>query len=54
MSGFILLTFYFQIREVRQKLMAQSNLTPVTPGTGPTQGPSSAGPQEPLRVSSSS
>ncbi|XP_076261582.1 putative transcription factor capicua isoform X1 [Rhynchophorus ferrugineus] len=43
-----------KIREVRQKMMAQSNLTPGTPGTGPTQGPSSAGPQEPLRVSSNS
>lgn len=44
-----------KIREVRQKLMAQTTqLTPLTPSAGPNQGPSSAGPQEPLKVSSSS
>lgn len=43
-----------KIREVRQKLMAQNNqLTPLTPGAG-TPGPQSAGPHEPLKVSSSS
>ncbi|CAG9759331.1 unnamed protein product [Ceutorhynchus assimilis] len=43
-----------KIREVRQKLMAQSNqLTPLTPSAG-AQGPQSAGPHEPLRVSSNS
>lgn len=45
---------YRQIREVRQKLMAQNNqLTPLTPSPG-AQGPQSAGPHEPLKVSSNS
>ncbi|XP_050314049.1 protein capicua homolog isoform X2 [Anthonomus grandis grandis] len=41
-----------KIREVRQKLMAQGNpLTPLTPSAG---APQSAGPHEPIRVSSNS
>ncbi|ENN80289.1 hypothetical protein YQE_03282, partial [Dendroctonus ponderosae] len=44
-------TLQLKIREVRQKLMAQNNqLTPLTPSPGPQ----SAGPHEPLKVSSNS
>lgn len=47
-------TLQLKIREVRQKLMAQNNqLTPLTPSPG-GPGPQSAGPHEPLKVSSNS